>query len=106
MAIVLLIGPAIAIPARATLLTQLNNYLAGDNQPEQPQPYGDDRPLTDRQAKILQRGEIAWPQSRAAVISKFGFPNAFDSRADYYLMGDGRQVAIVYSSDGRAIGIE
>ncbi|MBE9031614.1 hypothetical protein IQ266_17920 [filamentous cyanobacterium LEGE 11480] len=68
-------------------------------------PYGTGDGLTLRQSRILQRGEIAFPQSYRAMVSKFGYPDYRDERADYYRMNDGRLASIVYSG-ASAVAVE
>jgi hypothetical protein len=68
--------------------------------------YGTPDPLTTQQSNVLQRHELAMPQSRAAIVSKLGYPNAYDADRDYYdLAGGGKRVAIVYSG-ATAVSVE
>jgi hypothetical protein len=39
------------------------------------------------------------------MISRFGYPDARDARADYYDMASGRRVAVVYSGRS-AVAVE
>lgn len=93
---------SIAAPgmAQATgLIDQLNNYFTGgESQPIAPMAYGTGNGLTSEQSIALRN--IAFPQSYPAMVSRFGYPDARDSRADYYDMVNGHRVAVVY--DGRA----
>jgi hypothetical protein len=86
-----------AVMARATWLDDLNHHLSGDSAvPTQPMAYGTGNGLTTQQSNLLRKGEIAFPQSYSAMISRFGYPDARDSRADYYDLDNGRRVAVVY----------
>jgi hypothetical protein len=95
---------SIAAPgmAQATgLIDQLNQYLTGDGsttQPIAPMNYGTGDGLTVEQSAALHH--IAFPQSYTAMVSRFGYPDARDARADYYDMANGHRVAVVY--DGRS----
>jgi hypothetical protein len=90
--------------ARATWLDDLNHHLSGDSAvPTQPMPYGTGDGLTAAQSAALPH--IAFPQSYPAMISRFGYPDARDTRADYYDMANGRRVAVVYSGRS-AVAVE
>ncbi len=91
--------------AQATgLIDQLNHYLSGDTtQPIAPMNYGTGDGLTSEQSIALRN--IAFPQSYPAMVSRFGYPDARDSRADYYDMANGHRVAVVYS-DRSAVAVE
>jgi hypothetical protein len=94
---------SIAAPGMAQaagLLDQLNDYLAGGgtNQPIAPMNYGTGDGLNCEQSIALRN--IAFPQSYPAMISRFGYPDARDDRADYYDLDDRRRVAVVY--EGRS----
>jgi hypothetical protein len=94
--------------ARATWLDDLNHHLSGDSAvPTQTQtqtmPYGTGDGLTSAQSAALPH--IAFPQSYPAMISRFGYPDARDARADYYDMASGRRVAVVYSGRS-AVSVE
>jgi hypothetical protein len=92
--------------ARANWLDDLNSHLAGDNAvPTQPMPYGTGNGLTTQQSNILRRGELQFPQSYRAMITKLGYPDARDAKADYYDLDDRRRVAVVYSG-GSAVAVE
>jgi hypothetical protein len=102
--------------ARAeSIADALQGYFVGTNSnplgTDQPQTspaiaYGKPEPLTVQQTNVLQRQELQFPQSYQAVISKLGYPNQRDSRADYYdLAGGGKRVAIVYSG-ATAVSVE
>jgi hypothetical protein len=98
---------SIAAPGMAQaagLLDQLNNYLAsGDAQPATVMNYGTGDGLTGEQSIAIRN--IAFPQSYDAMISRFGYPDARDSRADYYDLTDRRRVAVVYSG-ASAVAVE
>jgi hypothetical protein len=99
---------SIAAPGMAQaagLLDQLNNYLSGgDAQPAiAPMNYGTGDGLTSEQSIAIRN--IAFPQSYPAMISRFGYPDARDARADYYDMANGHRVAVVYSGRS-AVGVE
>ena len=81
----------------AGLLDQLNTYFSGDgtNQPSAPMNYGTGDGLTPEQSIALRN--IAFPQSYRAMVSRFGYPDARDDRADYYDLPSGTRVAVVYS---------
>jgi hypothetical protein len=92
--------------ARATWLDDLNRHLSGDSAvptQTQPMPYGTGDGLTAAQSAALPH--IAFPQSYPAMISRFGYPDARDARADYYDMASGRRVAVVYSGRS-AVAVE
>jgi hypothetical protein len=97
-----------ALPARATWLKSINDYLTPPSQPEPRMDWSGDS-LSAEQLKTL--GHLAWPQSRAALTSRIGYPAQRDSGRDYYYLADGdgwrsdRQIAIVYSGD-RAVAVE
>lgn len=56
--------------------------------------YGTTEPISYAQAAAVHY--LAWPQSRAAIVSRLGYPNAFDRDADYYDLPDGSYIAIRY----------
>jgi hypothetical protein len=89
--------------ARATWLDDLNNHLAGAQTTTQPMNYGTGDGLTGAQSIAIRN--IAFPQSYNAMISRFGYPDARDDRADYYDLTDRRRVAVVYSG-GSAVAVE
>jgi hypothetical protein len=100
---------SIAAPGMAQaagLIDQLNHYLTGDGsttQPIAPMNYGTGDGLTVEQSAALHH--VAFPQSYPAMVSRFGYPDARDARADYYDMANGHRVAVVY--DGRsAVSVE
>lgn len=100
---------SIAAPgmAQATgLIDQLNHYFTGDGsttQPIAPMNYGTGDGLTVEQSAALRH--VAFPQSYPAMVSRFGYPDARDDRADYYDLANGRRIAVVYS-DVAAIAVE
>lgn len=104
---------AIALPVRADwaadMAQQITSTLVGTPQPEPPTGtvinYGTDAPLTQQQSNILTRQELRFPQTYRAIVSKLGYPNQRDDRADYYDLVDGRRVAIVYSGT-TAVAVE
>jgi hypothetical protein len=67
--------------------------------------YGTGDGLTKQQSSLLRKGEIAFPQSYAAMISKLGYPDGRDQVKDYYRLDNGKHVAIVYTGP-TATGIE
>jgi hypothetical protein len=93
--------------ARATWLDDLNHHLSGDSAvPTQSftvMNYGTGDGLTVEQSAALHH--VAFPQSYTAMVSRFGYPDARDNRADYYDMANGHRVAVVYS-DRAAIAVE
>lgn len=90
--------------ARATWLDDLNQHLAGETAvPTQPMPYGTGDGLTVEQSAALHH--VAFPQSYTAMVNRFGYPDARDSRADYYDMANGHRVAVVYE-DRAAVSVE
>jgi hypothetical protein len=99
-AVALIVFPTIA---HADLLTDLNQYVSPA--PTQPMPYGTGNGLTTTQSNILRRGELKFPQSYRAMISKLGYPDARDAKADYYDLDDRRRVAVVYSGSS-AVAVE
>jgi hypothetical protein len=115
-ALTAIVGLSMPIAARAeSIADALQGYFVGTNSnplgTDQPQTspaiaYGKPEPLTVQQTNVLQRQELQFPQSYQAVISKLGYPNQRDSRADYYdLAGGGKRVAIVYSG-ATAVSVE
>lgn len=98
---------AIALPVRADFAQDLIARMMGHDRPVpgKTYAYGVGQRLTQQQSNILQRQELRFPQSYAAVTARFGYPNGRSSRADYYDLADGKRVAIVY--EGRsAVGVE
>jgi hypothetical protein len=93
--------------ARATWLDDLTNHLSGESavptQSATVMNYGTGDGLTVEQSAALPH--IAFPQSYTAMVSRFGYPDARDSRADYYDMANGHRVAVVYS-DRAAVSVE
>lgn len=63
----------------------------------------DARPLTPRQVVAIRY--LRWPQSREAILSRFGEPSYRDGFADYYPLPDGGSAAIDYVGD-RAQSLE
>jgi hypothetical protein len=91
-AVALIVMPTIA---RATWFDVLNQHLAGVTAvPTQPMNYGTGDGLTPEQSIALRN--IAFPQSYTAMVNRFGYPDARDTRADYYELPNGHRVAVVY----------
>jgi hypothetical protein len=114
-ALTAIVGLSMPIAARAESIGEaLQGYFVGTNSnvlgTDQPQTspakeYGTPEPLTQQQANILQRHELAMPQSYNAVISKLGYPNRRDSRTDRYDLPAGGEVSIVYQG-ATAVSVE
>lgn len=65
--------------------------------------YGTGEPITEGQAVSVLY--LAYPQSYGAMVDLLGYPDARDSRSDWYRLTRGRWLVIHYDGP-RAIGYQ